>query len=1064
MSLTEISIKRPSLIIVIFSILMLGGWYCYNLLSYELMPEFSQPTLVISTPYPGASPSDVEQSVTKKVEDVVSGLDQLKSTLSQSYEGVSVIQAEFAVGTDIDEKQQEAQRVINNILKDLPEEVETPSISKVTPSDAPIMQLTAVSDMDSRQFYDLVEDEILPQIQQVEGIGETNLVGGEVREIKVNIDREKLVFYQLSLSQVTNAINNANMEFPTGKVKNRDDEMTVRLAGKFSSVEQIETLIITTPPNGGPIRVSDVAEVVDGAKDQSSVSRYNGQEGVGIIIKKQGDANAVEISEQVRTRITQLEQKYADKNLNIIIADDTSLFTLEAADAVLHDLMIAIILVAAVMLLFLHSIRDSLIVLVAIPASLLSTFIAMYLLGYTLNLMTLLAMSLVIGILVDDSIVVLENIHRHLHMGKDKIKATIDGRAEIGFSAMAITLVDVVVFAPIALINTTIGDILRQYSITIVVSTLMSLFVCFTLTPWLASRFAKITHLNPKNWLHKPLIWFEAFITWLTEGYIKQLRWTLNHKFLTLVAIVGAFVVTGLIMGMGILGQELVATGDKGSFSMKLEYDKSTTLTQNNLNSLEIERYLLAQPEVKSVFANVGGSSITGLGGAAGVGRQNKTELTVELIPKEERTVSTETFMLKARSAIEDKYAGVEVNSVVVGLVSGEEPIQIVLNSENKDSLMRSASKLEKLISNMPGANDVSVSVEEGNPELNVEINREKMEQFGLSIGVVGATLQNAYTGNTDSQFTQGDNEYDINIRLDAFDRNNPSDIEEVSFTNQSGELIQLKQFASIVQSSGPSMLERKDRRTSVTIKSNVLGITSGTLAANIEEALKEDPLPKNVEMKWTGDIERQADSFSALAIALGAALLLVYLVMVALYDSFIYPFVVLFSIPVALIGAFIALNLAMSSMSIFTILGIIMLLGLVMKNGILLVDFANQKKAEGLNTYESLIEAGKARLRPILMTTIAMVIGMLPIALAQGAGSEWKNGLAIVMMGGLLSSLMLTIFIVPVVYMLVDLVKARWDQWRQKNASSQTAKEVFQPKAMEPSLVVNSASSDNPE
>ena len=471
MSLTEISIKRPSLIIVIFSILMLGGWYCYNLLSYELMPEFSQPTLVISTPYPGASPSDVEQSVTKKVEDVVSGLDQLKSTLSQSYEGVSVIQAEFAVGTDIDEKQQEAQRVINNILKDLPEEVETPSISKVTPSDAPIMQLTAVSDMDSRQFYDLVEDEILPQIQQVEGIGETNLVGGEVREIKVNIDREKLVFYQLSLSQVTNAINNANMEFPTGKVKNRDDEMTVRLAGKFSSVEQIETLIITTPPNGGPIRVSDVAEVVDGAKDQSSVSRYNGQEGVGIIIKKQGDANAVEISEQVRTRITQLEQKYADKNLNIIIADDTSLFTLEAADAVLHDLMIAIILVAAVMLLFLHSIRDSLIVLVAIPASLLSTFIAMYLLGYTLNLMTLLAMSLVIGILVDDSIVVLENIHRHLHMGKDKIKATIDGRAEIGFSAMAITLVDVVVFAPIALINTTIGDILRQYSITIVVST-----------------------------------------------------------------------------------------------------------------------------------------------------------------------------------------------------------------------------------------------------------------------------------------------------------------------------------------------------------------------------------------------------------------------------------------------------------------------------------------------------------------------------------------------------------------------------------------------------------------
>jgi HAE1 family hydrophobic/amphiphilic exporter-1 len=667
----------------------------------------------------------------------------------------------------------------------------------------------------------------------------------------------------------------------------------------------------------------------------------------------------------------------------------------------------------------------------------------MYFFGYSLNLMTLLAMSLVIGILVDDSIVVLENIHRHLHMGKDKVRASIEGRAEIGFSAIAITMVDVVVFAPIAMINTTIGDLLRQYSVTIVISTLMSLFVCFTLTPWLASRFGKVTHLNPSNWFHKPLIWFESFVTSLTNGYVKQLQWTLRHKLITGAAILAAFVVTGYIMGLGILGQEMVAAGDRGKFTLSLEYDKSIPVTENNIHTREIENYLLSEPEVSTVFSNVGGASSAGFASVANVGSENKAELTIGLVDKEQRTRTTEQYMLDVRKVIETKYPGVEVNTSVVGITSSDEPIQIVLNSEDRTALMESAKKMEDLIKKMPGANDVSVSVEDGNPELTVDINREKMAQLGLNIFTVGGTLQNAYTGNTDAKFRVGTNEYDINVRLDEFDRNNADDVEDITFVNNSGQLIPLTQFADIRQSSGPSMLERKNRRTSVTIKSNVLGITSGVLATNIDQALLKDPLPASVEMKWTGDIERQADSFAALGVALIAGILLVYLVMVALYDSFIYPFVVLFSIPVSLIGAFIALNLAMSSMSIFTMLGMIMLLGLVLKNGILLVDFTNQKKAEGYTTYNALIASGKARLRPILMTTIAMVIGMLPIALAKGAGAEWKNGLAIVMIGGLLSSLILTIFIVPMVYYIVDRVKEKWNHRQSKKRNENLHKEA---------------------
>ncbi len=1043
MTLTEIAVKRPSLIIVIFSVLMLGGLFCYSKLNYELMPDFDVPTLTISTSYPGAAPTDVEQSVTKKIEDVVAGMDRVKSILSQSYEGVSVISVEFSVGTDMDDKQQEAQRKINNILPDLPDDAESPSISKVSPSDSPIMQLTAVSSMGTKEFYDLVDDEVLPQLQQVDGIGETQLLGGQEREIQVRVDKDKLLYYGISLGQVTEAIDNANLDFPTGKVKNKQEQMTVRLAGKFTSIEQIKSLGVITNPNGSTIRVQDVADIEDGVKEQTSLNRFNGQDGIGITIKKQDDANAVAISKQVKARIAALEQKYADQNLKIIIADDSSDFTLESADAVTHDLVIAVILVAAVMLLFLHSLRDSIIVLIAIPASLLSTFIAMYLFGYSLNLMTLLAMSLVIGILVDDSIVVLENIHRHLHMGKNKVNASIEGRAEIGFSALAITMVDVVVFAPIALINTTIGDILRQYSVTIVVSTLMSLFVCFTLTPWLASRFGKVTHLNPGNWFHKPLIWFESFLSSITDAYSRQLHWTLRHKLITGLAVLAAFAATGYVMTMGILGQELVASGDRGKFTIELEYDKSTPLEENNLATREIEDYILAQPEVTTVFSNVGGASSGGFESIANIGSENKSYLTVGLVEREKRTYTTEQYMMRVRKVIEAKHPGVEVNTSVIGLTSSEEPIQIVLNSEDRKALLEAGSKLENMIRNMPGANDVSVSVEDGNPELTVDIDRKKMAQLGLNINIVGGTLQNAYTGNTDAKLQAGVNEYDINVQFDEFDRSNPAYVENITFLNNTGKLIPLTQFASIKQSSGPSMLERKNRRTSVTIKSNVLGISSGTLATKIEEAIRKNPLPPSVEMKWTGDIERQADSFSALGLALAAALLLVYLVMVALYDSFLYPFVVLFSIPVALIGAFIALNLAMSTMSIFTMLGIIMLLGLVLKNGILIVDFANHKKTEGYTTYNALIAAGTSRLRPILMTTIAMVVGMVPIAIAKGAGAEWKNGLAIVMIGGLLSSLILTIFVVPMVYYIVDRIKVKWSNRKNNNGTTEALHDV---------------------
>lgn len=1020
MTLTEIAIKRPSLIIVIFSVLIGGGLFCYKQLSYELLPDISNPILVVTTNYPGAAPANIEQTVTKKIEDQLSAVDGLKSITSQSLEGVSIITAEFVSGTNIDQKQQDVQRKINNIKSDMPTDVKESSISKVTPSDQPIIQLMATSSLNNAAFYDIVKNQVNPLFQQITGVGEITLIGGQEREIQVNINKDKLDYYGLSILNVTTAVANGNQELPAGKIKSESmGQMTVRLSGNYSSVAELNNLVVSLPAAGSPVKLSDVASVADVTKDPSSVFRYNGQNGIGLLIKKQGDANAVDISEKVKEKITLIEKRYAANGVKFIVADDTADYTLEAANGVVDDLILAVILVAVIMLLFLHSIRDSLIVLVAIPTSLISTFIALYLFGYTLNLMTLLGLSLVIGILVDDSIVVLENIHRHLSMGKDKVTAALDGRSEIGFSAIAITMVDVVVFGPLCLIQNSIGSILRSYSATIVVATLMSLFVCFTLTPWLASRFGKVSILDNRKLLDKPLILFEKLITGLTNWYINTLKWVLSHKLIMGGIVLVLFAMVIWIVKLGVIGSEFVAPTDKGQFRLALEFDKNATVKQNNLRSNAIESYLRKQPDVVTVSSNVAGSSTTSL--VAGVGSDYKSELTITLVDKEDRNLPTEKLMLKKSLDVAQHFAGVKISPTMVSMINSGAPIQLVLNGENTPKLMAAANELKQRIKLMPGAINVALSVEDGNPEVEINIGRDKMSQLGLNINMVGAVLQNSFAGNDDAKYRVGNNEYDIKVKFDEFDKHSVEDVKGMNFSNTSGQLIKLSQFAEVSQGSGPSVLERKDRRTSVTIKSDVLGITSGVIADNIKQSLIENPLPEGIDSRWGGDVERQGDSFGAMGVAILAAVILMYLVMVALYDNFVYPFVVLFSLPVAFIGVFLALALTKSSMSIFTILGMIMLLGLVAKNAILIVDFANHRKKHGDTTWQALIEAGKERLRPILMTTAAMVIGMIPIAISTAPGSEWKNGLAWVIIGGLTSSLCLTVFIVPTVYYCVD-------------------------------------------
>jgi HAE1 family hydrophobic/amphiphilic exporter-1 len=1024
MTLTELAIKRPSLIVVIFTVLSVLGIFGYSQLKYELLPKMTVPVVVINTVYPGASPTEVENTVTKPIEDAVSGLDKISRINSTSMENLSLVTIEFTQAANVDVSIQDAQRKVNQILSTLPQDVKSPILTKIALDEIPVLRMGVTSSMPSRDFYQFLKDNVQPRIANVAGVAQVSLIGGDEREIRINLDAQKIQSYGLSVNRVLMSIKTANLDFPTGNLKGEETQYVVRVAGKFSSVEELRNLVVTRSKDGGEVRLSDVAEVQDGSSDIKTLGRLNGVSSVGLFVQKQTDANAVDVSRLVRAELIKMEKDYNSKDLKFNIAQDGSLFTIEAADAVKHDLALAVLLVAAVMFLFLHSYRNSLIVMVAIPASLVSTFFAMYIFGFSLNLMTLLALSLVIGILVDDSIVVLENIYHHMEKGEEKRKAALTGRNEIGFAALSITLVDVVVFLPLSVVSGLVGNIMREFSIVVVVSTLMSLFVSFTITPLLASRFSKIEHLNKNSLMGKFGLWFERLYESVKRNYIKILHWSLLHRWVIIVSAVVLFFSSFMLVGGGFIGFEFMPQSDRGEFTVTLELPPGSTIENTNFVTQQVERIIGEMPEIKTMFVNVGSSSE----GLIGQSSNNASEISVALVPKEERARSTDDVGHDIKQKVQ-AIPGVKVRINPIGIfgTANQTPIQIVATGTELAQVSKGAEHIADLLRGIKGTADVRLSAEDGKPETRVDIDRQKMAAYGLTIADVGSALKVALSGDDESKFRQGNTEYAIRVMLDEFDRSNLDDVARMTFTNPKGEQIQLQQFASVYQTTGPTKLQRQDRNTAVTVFAQAVGRPSGTIVDEFRAALLNKPMPNGVSITYLGDEKNRQEGMGSLGLAFLAGLLFMYLIMVALYDSYVYPFVVLFSIPMAVIGAFLALALAMKSLSIFAMLGLIMLMGLVAKNAILLVDRANDmRRTHNVSIFEALMEAGESRLRPILMTTLAMVFGMMPIALASSAGAEWKTALAWVLIGGLTSSMLLTLVLVPVMYSLVESLRRR--------------------------------------
>jgi len=1031
MDLIKLSIKRPSVLIVMLSLLLLGGFYSYKLLNYELIPKFEVNVVTISTIYPGASPSEIESTVTKKIEDGVSALENIKKIQSYSYESLSVVVVQLTNDANVDNTLNEAQRKINAIRANLPTDAKEPSLSKFSLSDLPIVSIGVTSKLSSQELYDLVDKKIQPELSRVPGVAQVNIIGGRKREIRVNVDAKKLEGYGLSIGQVQQLIAASNMEIPAGKIKTRENSTSIRLLGKIQDVEQLRNLTLASQ-NGVEIRLSDVADVQDTEEEAEKIARIDQENTLLLQVLKQTDANAVSVSELVRKKMEQIEQTYKNEGVKMLLAEDTSEFTLHAANSVMFDLVLAIVLVAVVMFFFLHSLRNALIVMVSIPTSLIAAFIGMYFFGFTLNLMSLVALSLVVGILVDDAIVVLENIHRHMEMGKNKVRAAFDGSKEIVLTVMAITLVIVMVFVPISIGNSIVVNIVREFCMTVAIATMLSLLMSFTVVPWLYSRFGKLEHANPNSLLGKVAIGFESYLKRFTQFFSDLLVWVFANKWKTIILVFFLFIGSCSLIPTGFIGAEFMPNMDRGKFLVQFELNKDASLEQTNFITQKAENYLrnlkvkgTNKPLVESMITTVG-QSTSGMGATQATAYKSEIQLT--LIDKKERSESTNVIAAKLKRELSQYLVNAKVKTVPVGMMGAKQaPIALVVTSDNVEVAQQYAEKAAGLLKTIDGATEIKLTSEAGNPEINVELDRDKMTLLGLNVATVGTTMRTAFNGNDDSKFRTGDSEYDINILFQEGNRQSIDDIENMTFINAMGQQIKLSQFATINYASGPTQLERYDKSPSVTVQAQTVGRPTGTVVSEWKTKLETLQKPTNVHFVFAGDQEMQDEGFGTIFVSLFAAILLVYMVMVVLYDSFSRPFVVLFSIPLSFIGALIALALANMSLNIFTLLGMIMLIGLVAKNAIMLVDFANHRKQEGEDTITALIQANHARLRPILMTTIAMVAGMIPLAIANGAGAEVNKGLAIVIIGGLLSSLFLTLIVVPLVYLIFDNIGKRF-------------------------------------
>lgn len=1044
MNLTKLSVKKPAAITMVILFLLGLGIYGYKNLGANLMPSMDIPIISISTSYAGANASDIRTDIVKPIEDSVSGISGIDKINSTAREGVGQTTIQFKMSADMNTAFLDVQKAVDNAQAKLPKNADKPVLFKIDMNAMSILTLSVSGNASHDELYN-ESNNIKESLQKVPGIGNVSLEGIQKKQLMIKLNKNAIESYGVNINTLVTKLQSDNINIPAGQIKQENLNQPVRVMSQFNDINEVKNLLVPTSGNG-TVHLSDIADVNLAYPDKNEYLRLDGKDTIGISIQKQSDANVVEAVNNVYKQLDILK-KTLPSGIHVIAAYDTTTFIKSSLTQIKHSLVEGIITTALVLLIFLRSWKSSLIVLIAIPTSLISTFFMMHVLHFTLNMLSLMGLSLCIGILVDDSIVVLENIQRHLAMKKDPINAAIDGRMEIGLAAIAITLCDVVVYLPVAFMSGMAGKFFKEFGITIAIASLFSLFVSFTITPMLASRLYKKIDDNKSSgkasgiWariketkVFKILDTISTSIDRVTISYKKALIWSLNHRKRVLAIAVAALIAVIALLPIGAIGTELIPSTDQSMFSINMTFDSGATLNQMDTKVRQVESYLHTVNGVDKYYSFVGSS-----GNDLGSNGSNSSGMYVMLKPKSDRKLSQAEIAKQVRTWGKSHLSGINFSVQESNAGSGNSnPISISILGSSPDTLNEISNKVESIIKSVPGVTDVNNSTKSSKSELRVKIDRLSAAQYGISSSDISSVLRSSIQGSTAGVYRTDGNDYDITVKYEDGTIKTPDDIGSIKIFNQSGQAVPLSQISTIVKADSQQSMSRQDRQDVATVSANIQGRSLGSVSSDVAKKLKKLSVPEGYQIKFGGDQQSMSDDFLQLLEALGVSLILIYMILVVLYESFLTPFIRMISLPCALIGAFGILAITGKTLNMMSFIGLIMLDGLASKNGTLLIDYTNTLMKRGETLKDALIDSGTTRLRPIIMTSATMIVGMLPSALSLGEGSEMKSSMATVVIGGMIASTILTPIILPIVYTLMDDLKNHLFKKRKKQSEIQ--------------------------
>jgi len=1017
MFLSNLSIRQPVFATMMVVALVVVGIFSYIELKIDLFPNIDIPVISITTTYPGVAPETVETEVTKRIEEAVNPIGGIKHISSVTTEGISSVVVEFQLGKNINTALLEVQSKINGIRSLFPREVKEPVIQQIRFEELPILSIVVLSPtLDAKALTTLAEKVLKRRLENISGVGQVRLVGAARREIQILLDRDKLRAYGLTYFNVAEALRRENLDIPAGKLDQGLRESLVRVAGRAREPRDFNSLIVTVR-NGFPVTLRMLGRVEDGIEEQRSSSLLDGEPALAMQIQKQTGANTVEVADHVKQGLASLQAEMPT-GVALRVVQDNSIFIQDSVNDVTTTLILGAILTVLVVFCFLNSWRSTVITGVTLPISVISAFIIMRFLGFTLNMMTLMGLSLAIGMLIDDAIVVRENIVRHMEQGADHMTAAIEGTAEIGLAVMATTFCVMAVFVPVAFMGGIVGRFFFQFGMTVGFAVLISLFVSFTLDPMLSSRWydPSIEAGRRKGWLSRALASANRRFEDVRTILGRSLDWSLHHRGAVLGIAVLSIVVAFAIFGR--LGSAFFPDYDRGEFQVSFKMPPGTTLRETADVGRRITNLLKRYPEIAYSFVTIG---------AGGTTPVNEGATYIKLRPKGERQRTD----FELRQAVRQDLARWPALRSVVGEVeymAGEgQPLQVSVRGTDLAKLVEVAAQVAANTKATPGAADVDSSHEDPRPEIRVHLDRKTASDLGLDLGTVASIVRGLVAGEVVSQFQDPDGDaYDVRARLDEDQRRLREDLADIyvpvmNAAPGAGQGVPLTQVAALDDSAAPSIIRRRDLLREVRIMASIQDRPLGTMIDELRVKNGQLQLPPGTQINYTGQAEDLGETFYYIYRALILAVIFIYAILASQFRSFFHPLAIMLSLPLSLVGVALMLLLSRENLNIMSMIGLIMLMGLVTKNAILLIDYTNRQRRQGEDRARALIRAAKVRLRPIVMTTTAMIFGMLPLAFEIGAGSEMRAPMARAVIGGLITSTLLTLIVVPVVYTYLD-------------------------------------------